>query len=722
MIIKLSSIVNFLENQPNVAGSGPKWLFDIDTLTQSMNYQPVVAGNQPNHNEGIKETLDAGKVRKEIVSAQQYVLLPLWSTGSQDPQNTDADAAFDVKENENEVYVSPSGSDKTKKHDDKAKRADKGKSPIDLSTGVRDLRDKFEIFYVNSINRVNAASTHVTAAGPNPTNSTNSFNIASPFDTIVSPNFEISRKSSFVDPSNYPDDPDMAALEDIVYSDYKEDVGAKADLSNLETNISVNPIPTTRIYKDHPVTQIIGDLTSANQIMSRERWNKARLVAHKHTQEEGIDYNEVFAPAVRIEAIRLFFCLYFLYGFHGFEDPDYPDKVYKVVKALYGLHQAPRAWHFITAISYKLLLFSLTKDVAVHLMLLGRKINFSKYIFDSMVRNVDSPSKFLIKGFSRVETPLFASMFVQPQPQAAKVEDDIETCATLSQKVAQLEEDKITQALEILKLKKRVKKLKKKRRSKSSGLKRLRKTQVDLGDELQGRKYDDNASSKDVNAAEPTVFDNKEMAKRLHDEEVEQATAREKSKENTKCASAAEFKIRLSSTDDKQENIVWNNVAEQIQEKHLDNIKKYQSLKRKPVSIDQARKNLIIYLKNMAGYKMEHFRGMTYDKNMLEIVPVSEFKVEALQVKEDLDALWTLVKEKFSSAVGTEDKEKALWVELKRLFELNRDYPLSNAAMIMMLSAKLQIEEDSDMAKDLVMKIFMEANKLKSRSLDTSSK
>nr|GFA38820.1 retrovirus-related Pol polyprotein from transposon TNT 1-94 [Tanacetum cinerariifolium] len=61
---------NVLENQPKVARSGPKWLFDIDTLTQSMNYQPVVAGNQPNHNEGSKENLDACKVRKETVSAQ----------------------------------------------------------------------------------------------------------------------------------------------------------------------------------------------------------------------------------------------------------------------------------------------------------------------------------------------------------------------------------------------------------------------------------------------------------------------------------------------------------------------------------------------------------------------------------------------------------------------------------------------------------------------------
>nr|GFC55313.1 hypothetical protein [Tanacetum cinerariifolium] len=126
--------INFFENQPNVVGSGPKWLFDIDTLTESTNYQPVVARNQPNHNAGIKETRDAGKVGKETVSAQQYVLLPLWSTSSQDPHNTDADVAFDVKENENEVHVSSRSSDKLKKHDEKVKREAKGKSHVDLST------------------------------------------------------------------------------------------------------------------------------------------------------------------------------------------------------------------------------------------------------------------------------------------------------------------------------------------------------------------------------------------------------------------------------------------------------------------------------------------------------------------------------------------------------------------------------------------------------------
>nr|GEY12996.1 putative ribonuclease H-like domain-containing protein [Tanacetum cinerariifolium] len=101
--------------------------------------------------------------------------------------------------------------------------------------------------------------------------------------------------------------------------------------------------------------------------------NKAKLVAQRHTQEEGIDYDEVFAHVARIKAIRLFlayasfmgFTVYqmdvksvFFYGTideevyvmqpPGFQDPKFPARVYKVEKAMYGLHQAPRAWHQVT--------------------------------------------------------------------------------------------------------------------------------------------------------------------------------------------------------------------------------------------------------------------------------------------------------------------------------------------------------------------------------------
>nr|GFA57124.1 hypothetical protein [Tanacetum cinerariifolium] len=148
------------------------------------------------------------------------------------------------------------------------------KSHVDLYTGVRDLRDEFEEIYVNSTNRVNAASVPVIAVGPNSTNSTNSFKATSFSDNAVSLNCEISGKSSFVDPSQYLDDPDIHALEDIVYSDDEEDVGTEADFSNLETHISVSPIPTTRVHKDYTVTQIIGDLTLAPQTKSMARMVK----------------------------------------------------------------------------------------------------------------------------------------------------------------------------------------------------------------------------------------------------------------------------------------------------------------------------------------------------------------------------------------------------------------------------------------------------------------
>nr|GEV92749.1 hypothetical protein [Tanacetum cinerariifolium] len=195
-----------------------------------------------------------------------------------------------------------------------------------------------------------------------------------------------------------PFDPNIHALEDVStfnFSSDDEDDDAMADMKNLDTTIQVSPTLTTRINKDHPLDQVIRDLQTSIQTRKMSKnleehgflrhkmgyrnkkdesgimiRNKPRLVAQGHTQEEGIDYDEVFAPVARIEAIRLFlayaifkdFIVYhmdvksaFLYGKieeevyvcqpPGFEDLNFPDRVYKVKKALYGLHQAPRAWY-----------------------------------------------------------------------------------------------------------------------------------------------------------------------------------------------------------------------------------------------------------------------------------------------------------------------------------------------------------------------------------------
>nr|GEY85779.1 hypothetical protein [Tanacetum cinerariifolium] len=347
----------------------------------------------------IQEHFDADKVGEGNV---QQLLFPLWYTGSKDPRNTDVDATFEVKEPESEVYVSPRSSAKTTTHDDKTKREAKGKSHVELSTGARDLSEEFEDFSDNSIDGVNAAGTPVTTVRKNSTNSTNTFSVVVPSNTVVSLTLG---KSSYVDPSTYLDDLNMPALEGITYSDYKDDVGAAADFSNLKTNITVSPIPTTRVHKDHPVTQIIGNLSLAPQTRSMTRmvkeqgaltqinnedfhtcmfacflsqgepkkvwvlvdlpkgkraigskWvfknkkdkrgivvrNKAQLVAQGHTQEEGIDYEKSLLHAFLYGTIKeeVYVCHAL-----GFEDHGYLDKVYKVVKALYGLHQAPRAWY-----------------------------------------------------------------------------------------------------------------------------------------------------------------------------------------------------------------------------------------------------------------------------------------------------------------------------------------------------------------------------------------
>nr|GFC29019.1 hypothetical protein [Tanacetum cinerariifolium] len=181
---------------------------------------------------------------------QQYVLFPVWSSGSTNPQNTNGDAAFDKKEHEfdekkpgSEVNVSPSSSAQSKKHDDKTKKEAKGKNPVESLTGYKNMNAEFEDFSDNSINEVNATGTLVPAIGQISPNSTTTFSAVGPSNAVASPTHG---KSSCIDASQLPDDLDMPELEDITYSNDEDDVGAEADFNNLETSIIVNPIPKNK--------------------------------------------------------------------------------------------------------------------------------------------------------------------------------------------------------------------------------------------------------------------------------------------------------------------------------------------------------------------------------------------------------------------------------------------------------------------------------------------
>nr|GEW21461.1 putative late blight resistance protein homolog R1B-23 [Tanacetum cinerariifolium] len=193
-----------------------------------------------------------------------------------------------------------------------------------------------------SINEVNAAGILVLTIGQLSPNRTNTFSDASPSNAAASPTHG---KSSCIDTFQLLDDPNMPELEDITYSDDDDDdVGAEADFNNLETSITVSPILTTRVYKNHLATQIIGYLSLDTQTRSMIRVAKV---------QGGLSqmFNDDFHTCFMVYQMDVKSA--FLYGTIeeevyvcqplGFEDLDYPDKVYKVLKDLYGLHQAPRA-------------------------------------------------------------------------------------------------------------------------------------------------------------------------------------------------------------------------------------------------------------------------------------------------------------------------------------------------------------------------------------------
>ncbi|GJV08738.1 putative ribonuclease H-like domain-containing protein [Tanacetum coccineum] len=213
--------INFLENKPNVAGSGPEWLFDIDSLTKSMNYEPVTAGNQTNGDAGIETNVNAGQAGQEKASDHEYILLPLMLSNS--PLSSSTQSIDDKDADE----VPDKGDDDVSQRNGQEKEG--GASNKEDDQHVQDFRAELDSFlvqqkegYANSTNRDSTASPSVSTDGPKNT-----------------------------------------GIFDDAYND--REVGAEADLNNLEPTMNVSPIPTTRIHKDHPKDQIIGDINLATQ-------------------------------------------------------------------------------------------------------------------------------------------------------------------------------------------------------------------------------------------------------------------------------------------------------------------------------------------------------------------------------------------------------------------------------------------------------------------------
>nr|GEW75341.1 ribonuclease H-like domain-containing protein [Tanacetum cinerariifolium] len=402
----------------------------------------------------------------------------------------------------------------------------------------------------------------------------------------------------------------------------------------------------------------------------------------------------------------------------GYEKPSTKLNFYK---AFFGLMKVPHSYNSSILVRNvdspsKFYMYPRFLQLMLNAQIVDLSSHNTKFTSSALIQKVFANMRRVVESNlppsphqSPIAQPSSPSLQQPSQPEdisysaMALLNQLLETCATLTKKVGNLEQDKRAQAIEITKLKKKVRRLEKKRKLKALGFKRLRKvgtaqrvessTNTIMNDQEDASKQgeflnylehaDKVLSMQETNEAEPAEVEEvikvvtaaklmtevvttaaatttatpitaattitaalvpKASALRRRRgviiQDLEEAATASEIMQSEDEAFARELEVELNA------NINWNKVIEQVKRKEREGNKvmRYQALKRKHVTEVHARKNMMVYLNNMAGFKMDFFKGMTYT----EIRPI---------FKKHFNSIWAFLKKGENEIEEEESKE-----------------------------------------------------------------